>query len=178
MAKVKIDTTVLEKKIRSALGSVLSDNDVYVDISKFATERIRNYARLQKRMVQDGEDKAKTPKLSDKYVDYRKKLTAGQKGTDPTFFFPQVKNSQLTFTGQLLNSLTGKILKKGPDVGRLELSFQGRRKDGQTNSAVYKKLLDRNADYNVLALSKKAIERIRTIVLNKLRKELVRQKLK
>jgi hypothetical protein len=178
MAKVRIDTSRITKKIEDTFKDLMTKDTIYVEIANFSKERIQSFARLQKRMEQDGADKASTPNLSPGYIERRRKLTAGQGGTDSKFFIPTVKNSQLTFTGQLLKSLNAKILRKNIDKGQIELKFTGKRDDGQLNANVYNELLKRDSGYNILALSKKAIERIRTIVLNQLRKELQRRKLK
>lgn len=177
MAKVRVDTKRVTEKIKSAFKDLMTKDDMYADIANFAVERIKQKARLSKRMVTDGSDSESLPKLSVGYVAMRKKLSRGQ-GTDPNFFLPNVVVSQLTFTGQLLNSLKGKIVKKGIDVGKIELEFSGGRDDGQTNKSVYNELLERNKSYEVLALSKKAIALIRNKVLTRLRQELIKKKLK
>jgi hypothetical protein len=144
-------------------------------------------------MEQDGANKVPMPKLSKNYIEYRKKksywrtingnpvkfegVDPDHKGTDK-FFLPNVTRSQLTLTGQLLRGLEAKILRKNIDKGSVELSIGGNRDDGKTNKEIYGYLTKRDEGYNILALSKKAIERIRTIVLNQLRKELVKRKLK
>lgn len=189
MAKVKVKGIEnLVNKTKAAFKEVVSKDDVFVEISSFAIDRIQKYARTQKRMIQGGEDKAPTPSLSPGYKKFRKTLKPGQtasskkgivfpSGPIDEFFRPNASKSQLTFSGQLLKSLTGRIL-RGVSSGKLLLEFKGNRKEGGTNSNVYKELTDRNSDYEILALSKKAIERINTLVLNKLRRELVKKKLK
>lgn len=179
MAKVNIKNVKrITDKLEAALKDVLLKDETYIDISNFATERIRQKARLSKRMENDGSDSKPTPNLSDSYRDQRKRIKRGQRGTDAQFFLPEVKKSQLTFTGQLLKSLTGKIKRKTESKGTLELEFKGTRNDGLTNNQVYKYLLKRNAGYNILALSKKSIELIRNKVLTRLRQALIKKKLK
>jgi hypothetical protein len=129
-------------------------------------------------MIQDGDDNAKTPSLSPGYIRKRKNTTKGEDGTDPQFFLPNVVNSQLTYTGQLLKSLVAKVLRSGTNKGGVSIEFKGTRKDGETNSSVYKDLLDRNSDYEILALSKKAIALIQNKVLTRLRQELIKKRLK
>jgi len=193
MAKVRIDTSRITKKIEDTFRDLMTKDAIYVEIANFSKERIQSFARLQKRMEQDGADKVPMPKLSKNYIEYRRKQSYwrtinGKKvkfeGADPEhkgtdkFFFPNVTRSQLTLTGQLLRGLTAKIIRKGIDKGKIEIEISGSRDDGKTNKQIYKYLNDRDSGYNILALSKKAIERIRTIVLNQLRKELVKRKLK
>lgn len=179
MAKVNIkNVKQITDKIERSLKDVLLKDETYVEISNFVVERIRQKARLSKRMEQDGSDSKPTASLSKGYVEKRKKIKRGQDGTDPEFFLPEVKNSQLTFSGQLLKSLAGKIKKKGETRGTVEVEFTGVRKDGQANKKIYNSLLNRSADYNILALSKKSIELIRNKVLTRLRQALIKNKLK
>lgn len=185
MAKVRIKVDGLIEKIKAAFKGTLSNDSLYVEIVEFSVERIKQRARLGKRMV-DNAGEEDLPELSENYRKYKRDITPGARGTDPTFFRPSNSRSNLTLTGQLLDSLKGKILKRGPDVGKIELEFSGARKsrrDGETetkktNQAVYKDLLDRNPKYDVLALNKKAIERIQNLCLTRLRQELRRLKLK
>lgn len=178
MAKVRVNTKGVLDNIKKAFGNVVKNDQMYAEIAAFTVERIQQKARLQKRMEQDGSDNAETPNLSAPYIKQRKQTARGTNGTDPEFFLPNVSRSQLTYTGQLLKSLKAKILRSGENKGTVELGFTGNRKDGQTNVAIYRKLLDRNKNYEVLALSKKAIDLIRNKVLTRLRQELIKQKLK
>lgn len=178
MAKVNITTHKVTAKIQKAFDDLIASNEVYLQISNFTVERIQQKARLQKRMIQDGDDNAPLPNLSDPYKKYRRALSAGEEGTDPKFFLPNVNKSQLTFTGNLLKSLSGRILRKGASRGSVEVSTTENRTDGETNANIYRNLTDRNKGYNILGLSKKAIERIRTLVLNQLRRQLIKNRLK
>lgn len=177
MAKVRVKAGPVVKKLQDAFGNLIIKEELYIDIAKFSVERIQQTARLGKRMVQNGETE-RLPNLSEGYIKQRQKLSPGKGGTDPEFFRPEIKSSNLTFTGQLLKSLNAKVLQRGPDVGKVELSFSGNRKDGGNNARVFNDLVGRNTGYNVLALSKKAIERIQNICLTRLRQELIRLKLK
>ena len=192
--KVKINTKQVTKKIEEAFKNLIKRNDMYVDIANFAVKRIQDKSRLQKRMETDGDDSLPTPNLSESYKQVRRgksywRTINGSKvkfdgveprlsEVDPEFFFPAVNKSQLTFTGQLLRSLKAKILRSGDSKGSVELGFTGTRKGGQTNVSVYKYLLDLNKNYEVLALSKKAIDLIRNKVLTRLRQELIKKRLK
>lgn len=176
MAKVNIKTSGLIATIQKAFKSIGGDTGLYAQILNFSTNRIKERARLSRRMETDGGE-GSLPTLSKKYQEQRKKISAGQKGTDPTFFRPQSKKSNVTFTGQLLNSITGKIEKQGEDVGKMSIEFQGARKDGLTNDEIYKRLLAQNPDYKILAINKKATQQIRSIVLTRLRQELKRLRL-
>lgn len=174
---VRVKTDQVVKKLQDAFKNAAQKNELYIDIINFATERIRQRARLSKRMIEN-QGEVSLPELSDSYRKKRSKISPGQKGTDAQFFRPNKSTSNLTFTGQLLKSLIGRILKKGPDVGKIELEFDGTRKDGLTNKQVYKDLTQRDEGYSILTLDKKAIERIQNICLNRLRQELIRLKLK
>lgn len=176
--KVKINTKRVTEKIEKAFQNLVTRDEMYVDIANFTVQRIQSKARLQKRMEQNGNDNVDTPRLSSAYVEKRKSITRGRDGTDPQFFLPNVSNSQLTFTGQLLKSLKARIVRSGKSKGTVELGFTGTRRDGEANEEIYKRLLDRSSGYNVLALSKKAIDLIQNKVLTRLRQELIKQKLK
>jgi hypothetical protein len=176
VAKVNISTSGLIATIKTAFKNIGSDNGLYAQILNFSVERIKQTSRRSKRMETDGGEES-LPTLSKGYQKQRSKLSPGQKGTDPTFFRPETKKSNVTYTGQLLNSVTGKIEKQGPDVGKMSIEFEGTRKDGITNDEVYKRLLARNPEYKILALNKKATQNIRSIVLTKLRQELKKLRL-
>ncbi len=191
---MKINTKRVTKKIEEAFKDLIKRNEMYVDIANFAVKRIQDKSRLQKRMETDGDDSLPTPNLSESYKQVRRGKSYWRtingskvkfngveprlKDVDPEFFFPSVNKSQLTFTGQLLRSLKAKILRSGDSKGSVELGFTGTRKDGQTNVSIYKYLLDLNKNYEVLALSKKAIDLIRNKVLTRLRQELIKKRLK
>jgi hypothetical protein len=177
MGKVRVKAGPVIKSLQSAFSSLITKDKLYVEISEFAVERIKQTARLGKAMVENG-DTRKLPDLSPGYVKQRKRLSPGKGGTDAEFFRPDIISSNATFTGQLLKSLSAKILSKGPAIGKIELSFVGSRRDGETNSSVYADLLKRNDGYAFLSLSKKAVERIQNICLTRLRQELIRLKLK
>lgn len=176
--KVKINTKRVTEKINAAFKDLITRDEMYADITAFAVKRIQDKARLSKRMEQGGNDSAETPGLSQPYIQQRRQTKRGANGTDPEFFLPNVNRSQLTYTGQLLRSLQGKILRSGTNKGSIELGFTGVRKDGQKNTSIYRQLLDRNKNYEVLALSKKAIDLIRNKVLTRLRQELIKKRLK
>lgn len=192
--KVNIKTDGVLKKVEGAFKNIIKDNSMYIEIANFSKERIQNYARLQKRMTTDGEDKTPLPELSKNYIEYRQGLSYWRttkdkrkikiQGKDPKFkgtgkfFIPTVKRSQLTLTGQFLDGLIAKVLRSGSNKGSVQLEIGGKRNDGVDNKDIYKWLTDRDSNYEILQLSKKAIERIRTIVLTYLRKELIKQRLK
>ena len=176
--KVKVNTKRVIATIDKAFKDLIKRNDMYVDIASFTVKRIQDKARLQKRMQQDGSDNAETPGLSSGYINQRRQTPRGSNGTDREFFLPNVSRSQLTYTGQLLKSLRARILRSGNSKGTVELGFDGVRRDGQSNDSVYKDLLNRNKNYQVLALSKKAIDLIRNKVLTRLRQELIKKRLK
>jgi len=179
MAVVKVKAGRAIEKIKLAFVGVSRDLQLYVNIINFAVERIKAKARLSKRMEANGTGDKRLPNLSKSYVDHKAKLTPGENGTDPDFFLPDSRVSNLTYTGQLLESINGRVIEQGPDRGRIGIEVTGNRRDGKiTNKELYNKLVDKNPNYQILSLDKKAISLIRNQILQRLRRELVKLKLK
>jgi len=101
-----------------------------------------------------------------KYIAARERMTAnGSVKVDKTFFSP--KRSNLTLTGQMLDSLSGLVKSKARSV---EVFVEGRRDDGLTNQAVAKDLKSMGRTF--LGLDEKGRGRIRKIVLDEIRRQI------
>lgn len=138
-------------------------------------------------MEQNGGNK-RLPTLSDSYQAMRKgevffrrnqqgRVFAGDKRDDRLdttgqFFRPRSKFSNLTFTGQLLESLEYEIL----DDGMIEIRFNNdsRTDTDSTNEEVFQFLVERNSDYNVMQLSKKIQAEIIELIRRRVAREINR----
>lgn len=165
MAKARV------KNIKSVLNSVRkvfkdtqTSKKVLDDISDFSINRIKQETRKGIDLVNDD----RQPDLSDSYKRYRRRLKSGKansKVTPASFMRPGL--SHLTLTGELLDSLKSKIIRSR---GILEIFPTGSRSDGLTNQEVTKELKEQGRVY--LGLNKKAIEEIRKIFVDELRRNI------
>lgn len=163
MAKVKI------KNIKSVLRSVnkvftdtRSSNKLLSEISEFSIKRIQQETRKGKDLVRDGSQ----PDLSDGYKRWRRKVKRGEsKVTPASFMRPNL--SHLTLTGQLLDSLKAKIDKA---KGFITIQPTGNRDDGESNAEVASDLKDRGRVF--LGLDKRAVESIRKLFIDELRRNI------
>ena len=87
---------------------------------------------------------------------------------DKQFFEPTRKRSNVTFTGQLLESLNYKVGKKSLFI----LFNPDTRSDGETNSKVYDFLKKIDRGYDFIGLGKVARRRVRKLVLDQFRRDL------
>lgn len=163
MAKVRV------KGIKSVFNSInaIFDNSIKKDsflnmLKDFVVLRIQAETRKGKDLSRDG---AVQPGLSDGYVRMREKFQ-DEKSVRLSKFF-RVDFSNLTLTGQMLDSLAGKVL---PRLSQIEISVSGNRDDGETNSGVAKDLASRGRTF--LGLDVKGRVRLRKFVLDELRKQI------
>lgn len=91
-------------------------------IADIMADRIRVRTRLGYGVKQEGAEREKLKKLSSKYIDYRKKnRTSLSQFTTP-------KRSNLTFSGQLLDSISGRSNSRG-----IIIYLKNQRDDGKEN---------------------------------------------
>lgn len=132
-------------------------------IKDFAVLRIQAETRKGKDLSRDG---AEQPDLSPGYIRMRERFEeTGEVKVDRTFF--KTDKSNLTLTGQLLESLNGLVK---PRARTVEVFVEGRRDDGQTNAAVANDLASRGRTF--LGLDKKGVTRIRKMVLDEIRRQI------
>lgn len=168
MAKVRVKNL---KSVFNAINKVF-DNSIKKEsflemVKDFATLRIQ----AETRKGQDLVNERKQPPLSPGYIEFRKRLAKGLSKepikVDPEFFVPSKSN--LTLTGEMLSSLTGKIIKSQSSI---EISVTGRRSDGKSNKEVAEDLASRGRKF--LGLDVKGIRLIRKMVLDEIRRAIRR----
>jgi hypothetical protein len=164
--KVNINTKTLIDAVRSVFNNVKKDKSTQQQIAEFIVNRIVALARTSKTAA-SGERKS-LPKLSKSYRDYRKTKSALQKASSP-FFNPTSSKSNLSFTGQLLNSITFEIKQ---DKIIIFFKNSSRSDSKETNAKIYEYLLEKDIGYNILGLDEAGRERVRRIVVDLLRKEI------
>jgi hypothetical protein len=116
---LKAFTDKLSKTMRTAV-----DNKVLNKLGEFTVNIVQRRTRLGYGVDDNFEERRKLARLSDKYVQSRRKYAGLSSTTTP-------KKSNLTRTGQMLESLRHKV--KGNTV---EIRPTGRRSDGKTNEDV------------------------------------------
>jgi len=164
VTKVKITGLAQTLKlIRELFAGSAERKEMLDEILDFVVRRVRAETRKGKDLSRDGETQ---PPLSTKYIAARERMTAnGSVKVDKTFFSP--KRSNLTLTGQMLDSLSGLVKSKARSV---EVFVEGRRDDGLTNQAVAKDLKSMGRTF--LGLDEKGRGRIRKIVLDEIRRQI------
>ena len=197
MAKIKItgvDKVILS--LKDLFENKVADTKLLLDIADFARSRIQSFTRSGKSLVTNSRLKS----LSESYKDMRRgavkyrTLKDGRvivlpepderlKEVDTKFFDPDYSN--LTFTGQLLNAIESRI-KFADRVVEIFVndetrtsaykSKSGRSPKPLTNYDV-KELVEK-AGRPFLGLDDKGIDRIKKLVLNNIRKQILRKGLK
>jgi phage gpG-like protein len=159
MAEVKfINLDVVLKNLREVFKDTPKNKQMLGEIGLFALDRIYRSTKSGKSLALNGQ---KNPSLSPGYINWRKTYD-GPKGE---FFSPT--RSNLTLTGQLLNSLMLKIL---PDRGAVTVSPTGNRDDGEmTNQDLAKKL--KNEGRPFLGMDETGQQRIKKLVLDEIRRQ-------
>lgn len=178
-----------------AIYSELTEQEEELDkIGKFARDRIVAETRKGNDLTNDG---AKQPELSESYIAYRRRLTQRQNAKtesalnenlsakkqklagsvtaktpspDSTFFKPAKSN--LTLTGQLLNSIEYEVK---ADEKKIVIQPKGSRDDGKTNKEVAEELATRKTTMapngrKFLGLDKRGFQRIRNLVVEAIRR--------
>lgn len=133
-----------------------------VDIQEFWLKRTVSFTRSGRSLPLDG-DRFKP--LSERYREFRSKYR-GPKGK---LFKPNKSN--LTFTGQMLESLRGRSNLRNQTV---TIFATGTRDDGQTNKEVAEHVADQGRPF--LGLDLKGIKRIENIIRRDVRRQWARRR--
>ena len=157
------------EKVMQSIKAKLDFSDPFV-INELGEETVR----LIKGFTRSGESIAKTPEpvplkpLSEGYKRFRRKVAAGLKEIkpDPDFFTPEFSN--LTLTGQMLNSIN--FIQGPPNESSFTVKPFGTRNDGLTNEEVARRVSDNGREF--IGLHDKGVEQLRQIILRNLRRRL------
>lgn len=191
MSKVK-GLEKVDKLLKRFFIDEVYDQKTLDEISTFVIERIRAFTRSGKSIA--GPKPRRLKPLSESYKDVRRGATKWRtmpdgrrvmfegpdeklKEVDSEFFSPEKSN--LTFSGQMLRALkaTTKKLKR---VVSIEVSVDDTRRTGKyeklTNAEVAEYVAQNGRPF--LGLDDKGVERVRRVLLNSLRKSLVKLGLK
>jgi len=177
--------------VRSIYEDLTTQRDELDKIAKFARDRIVAETRKGYDLTRNGE---KQPELSEPYIAYRRRLSRRFKETgkqvgaglsveqamrnqaidskrgptptpDSTFFKPAKSN--LTLTGQLLNSIDYKVGHEGKTI---IIEPTGVRDDGLTNKQVAESLASRKTKRKFLGLDERGFQRIRNLIVEAIRR--------
>jgi hypothetical protein len=174
--KVKIlNMDAVLKKIEDLLDNDVRNKELMTDIGDFSKLRIQAETRLGKDIT--GKSVGKQRDLLPPTIRIRRavkegKIKPGNKfyfKPDGTFFQPSKSN--LTATGQMLESLDGRVTKKGEVVveptGTRDASLQFD-SGFKTNKALAKDLADRGRVF--IGMDVKGIKRIKKLILDEVRR--------
>lgn len=189
MAKVKItgvDKVILS--LKDLFENKVADTKLLLDIADFAKSRIQSFTRSGKSLVTESRLKP----LSNSYKDMRRgavkyrTLPDGRvivlpepderlKEVDTRFFDPDYSN--LTFTGQLMNAITATVKFKDRII---EIFVNDKKRTGKyeklTNAEVAEHVKANGRPF--LGLDDKGIDRIKKLVINNIRKQILRKGLR
>lgn len=165
MAQVKVS-----QNLKTFLKGLKASPKALKDSELFWLDRIQRFTWSGRSLVTGGRFKP----LSGPYRKWRKKVLAKQTPWSQTnavgeFFAPNKSN--LTLTGQLINSLKGRsnFRKQG-----ITIIPTGTRKDGKTNKEVAEEVAKKGRPF--LGLDEKGKQRIIQIVKRDLRRQLKRRR--
>jgi hypothetical protein len=185
-----INASALTKSIEQYLRGVIQKEQFLVAVRDFAVRRIVAETRKGRDLTKNG---AAQKPLSDGYKRIRGKILSGQYGVDPfedaTFFRVDVSN--LTMTGQLLDSIRGLLNAQSSKIsikatgsrsptrifnlktGR-QIVFKNQTQEPATNQELVEKLQKDGRTF--LGLDQKGRDRIVRVVSDQLRRELKRSR--
>lgn len=156
-AKVKLDKRALEIDLVRRIEKVIDAEPLKQEIGLFVTDRIRFQARIKEPLNDTGDFKDLRP-ITVKNREYLERYNV----TQSTY---KANRSNLTFTGQFLNSIGFKARRFG-----IELLFKGKRKGYKTGPNSRQKKPPTNAqlarylgDLGYFVFTKKGIEKNRKI---------------
>lgn len=171
MAKInfKFDKRKAEANFRQTFDRTLDNKQMQREVGLFLVKRIRQFARSRKPMSKT----RKLPNLSDKWKKRRGKLSK----VNPTHKTYSQNRSNITFTGELLNSIAFKynrksgftIFPKGMHKGYIGL--KGKRGKSVSNADIVKGL-DKLGYKFMTEIDKQGIKRIKALYIRFLRREL------
>ena len=131
--RIKLDRKALQQEVVREIGKVTDNEDLKRDIGIFATGRIRLQARTGKPLNDTGD----FPSLRDATKKQREYLEQFN-STDPAY---KKDRSNLTFTGQLLNSLGFFSVKDG-----IQLFYRDKRKVYKTGPSSRQRKVPTNGE--------------------------------
>lgn len=188
MAKSKVTIKNLDKVIRNVqkiFDDSIKRESFLIDVRDFAVQRIKAETRKGRDLSRDG---APQPELSAFSKRIRANIEAGVWRMRPrqnrSFF--KVNLSNLTMTGQLIDSVVGRMRAR---LGQIEVTVDGDRepieivsvKTGKlikfrnqdeitTNKGLARKLADKGRTF--LGLDDKGVQRIRKMALDEIRRKI------
>lgn len=138
------------------------------EVGQFAADMIKKRSRLGSSVSDRGNQKEKFKQLSDPYVEQRKKDKTNGKLSE----FTSAKKSNLTRTGQLLDSIA--VKEATPRTATIGPS--GQRNDGKSNQKVGEFVSDAGRPFNNLSNVeiKRVSDKIRRDVMSLLKKRLMK----
>ena len=162
------------KEVLNAFGKIfeedLSNKNLLDEMGESVKTRIQQQTRRGKDLSRDGDNQ---PRLSEKYIQYRKRLAKGNtrdgKKPDPEFFKPSKSN--LTLTGQLLKSLDVTV---NQNTKEISVKPKGIRDDGLTNEEVTRDLAQSGRTF--LGLDKTGIKVLKKRILDEIRREIIKKR--
>ena len=161
MAKVNVrNVKAVIKNIEGVFEDTRTQKKLLDDIGELTVKRIFSFTKSGISQVTGQPFKG----LSTSYIRFRR----GYAGTRGRLF--GVNRSNLTLTGQLLDSL---MYKSTPKSGSVEVGVQGRRTDGKTNKQVAQWVSEQGREF--LGLDDDGKKRVRKLVLDELRREIKRR---
>lgn len=170
MAKVKV------KNVKSVLNSVnaifqdsIKSEKFLREIRDFTVLRIQAETRKGRDLSKEG---APIKDHSDGYKKWRQRLASGESRSEivPDSKFFLANKSNITLTGQLLESLTGKINKLRSEI---EVMTTENRRDGEKNNLIVQDLKKRG--FTFLGLDEKGVRVIRKKALDEIRRQIRRR---
>lgn len=189
MAKIKITgLNEVMASLKDLFENKIADTKILTDAATFTLERIRSFTRSGKSLVTG----SKLKPLSESYKDVRRgankwrTLPDGRKilinepdeklkEVDVNFFDPEYSN--LTYTGQLMESLDVKInyQEKSYVIAPNDKKRRGKY-EKLTNKQVAEYVADNGRPF--LGIDAKGVDRIKKLIVNNIRKQLIRKGLK
>lgn len=154
--------------MKDAINQSLTD-----DITNFVTTRVVAETRKGRDLSQDGKSQ---PSLKGSTIAIRARNASGKtKTTSPTYFKPdktffRIDFSNLTATGQMLESIKGRFVKSTREIiveptGNRDPSLQNN-SEFKTNKALAKDLASRGRTF--LGLDRVGIQRVRKLILEEI----------
>lgn len=174
----------IKYRVKNMDSIVTALRNIYKDVTRSEVELTKIAQFLRDRVVAEtrkGNDLTqggrKQPPLSEGYIDYRVRVDRGEEGVrgDPTFF--KVNVSNLTLTGQMLDSIEYKIT---PSQNKIVIEPTGVRDDGLRNVDVAMELANRSTRLaprgrKFLGVDDRGYKRVRALVVEAIRRMALRK---
>lgn len=174
--KVKIlNIDKVLNKIEELFDKDVRNKELMEEIGDFSVTRIQAETRLGNDLTK--QTKSKQPRLADSTIRIRKLVEAGKIKPGNRFYFKpdgtffQPTKSNLTATGQMLESLDGRVTRVGEVVVEPTGSRDGSLQvdsEFKTNKALARDLADRGRVF--LGLDAKGVKRIKKLILDEVRR--------